>query len=50
MTPDLFPEHEQERRERLIEADTKALGLLDRIEALGLVAPGRTEREVERDI
>lgn len=41
---------EQTRLQSLIEAETKALKLLDRIEALGLVAAGRTEREVEQDI
>lgn len=41
---------EQTRLTNLIEAEAKALKLLDRIEALGFVAPGRTEREVEQDI
>lgn len=34
----------------LIAAEKKALELLDAIEAAGLIAPGRTELEVERDI
>ncbi len=38
------------RRERLIEAEGKALNLLDHIETLRLIAAGRTEREVEKDI
>lgn len=34
----------------LIAAERKGLALLDAIEAAGLVAPGRTELAVERDI
>ena len=34
----------------LLAAERKALALLDAIEAAGLIAPGRTELEVERDI
>jgi Xaa-Pro dipeptidase len=34
----------------LVAAEKKALDLLDAIEAAGLIAPGRTELEVERDI
>ena len=34
----------------LLAAERKALDLLDAIEAAGLIAPGRTELEVERDI
>jgi Xaa-Pro dipeptidase len=34
----------------LHDAEAKALALLDRVEALGLIAAGRTEREVEQDI
>lgn len=41
---------EQTRLASLIEAETKALKLLDRIEALRLVASGRMERDVEQDI
>ncbi|MDB5737927.1 MAG: aminopeptidase [Sphingomonas bacterium] len=41
---------ERHRLIRLVEAETKALALLDAIEAGGLIAAGRTEREVERDI
>lgn len=33
-----------------VAAERKALALLDMIEAQGLIAPGRTEREVEQDI
>lgn len=43
-------DHEQTRLTALMAAETKALDLLDRIEALGLIAAGRTEREVEQDI
>ena len=38
------------RHAELHAAEELALQLLDRIEALGLIAPGRTEREVEQDI
>lgn len=38
------------RRAKLHAAEGRAFALLDRIEALGLIAAGRTEREVERDI
>lgn len=41
---------EATRLAELIAAEEKALALLDRIEATGLIAPGRTERAVERDI
>lgn len=34
----------------LFDAERNALALLDRIEALGLIAAGRSERAVERDI
>jgi Xaa-Pro aminopeptidase len=34
----------------LLAAERKGLALLDAIEAAGLIAPGRTELEVERDI
>ena len=34
----------------LLDAERKALDLLDAIEAAGLIAPGRTEMAVERDI
>jgi len=34
----------------LFDAERKALALLDQIEALGFIAAGRREREVERDI
>jgi len=37
-------------RIRLVNAERKALALLDAIEAGGLIAAGRTEREVEKDI
>lgn len=39
-----------DRLAQLHAAEGRALALLDRIEALGLIAPGRTEREVENDI
>ncbi len=39
-----------DRLAALIAAEDKALALLDAIEAAGLVAPGRTEREIEKDI
>jgi Xaa-Pro aminopeptidase len=41
---------EAARRARLIEAEDRALALLDLIEAEGLIRPGRSEREVEADI
>jgi Xaa-Pro aminopeptidase len=41
---------EAARLARLIDAEEKALALLDMIEAQGLIRPGRTEREVEMDI
>jgi Xaa-Pro dipeptidase len=47
MTP---PVDEAERLKQLVAAEEQALALLDRIEALGFVAPGRNEREVEQDI
>lgn len=39
-----------DRLAELHAAEDKALALLDLIEARGLIAPGRTEREVEKDI
>jgi len=39
-----------ERRAALVAAETRALALFDAIEAGGLIAPGRTERQVEDDI
>ncbi|MEI9851663.1 MAG: M24 family metallopeptidase [Sphingomonas sp.] len=41
---------EAARLAALIAAETRALTLLDAIEAAGLIAAGRTEREVEQDI
>lgn len=41
---------EAARLAELIGAEQKALALLDRIEALGFIAPERTERAVEQDI
>lgn len=41
---------ETARLSALIEAEDRALALLDAIEAAGLVAPGRSERAIERDI
>jgi Xaa-Pro dipeptidase len=38
------------RHDRLVAAERQAFRLLDTIEQLGLIAPGRTEREVEQDI
>lgn len=34
----------------LIDAEKRALGLLDAVEGAGLLVPGRTERDVEQDI
>jgi Xaa-Pro dipeptidase len=42
--------NEGERRAALEAVQTKALTLFDAIEAGGLIAPGRTERDVEEDI
>ena len=42
--------NEHERLAALVVAEEKALALLDAIEAAGLIAVGRTEREVEKDI
>ncbi len=39
-----------ERRAALVAAEERASRLFDRVEALGLVAPGRTERAVTDDI
>ncbi len=44
---DLFPLIEDERRARLEQAQSRALGLFEAIERDGLVRPGVTEREVE---
>jgi Xaa-Pro aminopeptidase len=41
---------ETARLARLIRAERRALALLDAIEAIGVIQPGRTEREVEQDI
>lgn len=41
---------ETARLTALIEAEDHALALLDAIEATGLIAPGRSERAIERDI
>lgn len=49
-SPAPAPFDEAARRRHLIAAEDRALDLLDRIAALGLIAPGRTERAVERDI
>ncbi|MFT3965884.1 MAG: M24 family metallopeptidase [Sphingobium sp.] len=38
------------RQDRLLRAEGQAMALLARIEAEGLVRPGRSERDVERDI
>jgi Xaa-Pro dipeptidase len=47
---DLFPEREAERRTALEAAEAKALSLFAAIERDGLIAPGRSERDVEQDI
>jgi Xaa-Pro aminopeptidase len=49
---DLHPQPVDERQRllNLIAAEQRALALLDAIEAAGLIAPGRSEREVEKDI
>jgi Xaa-Pro aminopeptidase len=47
---DLFPGWESERRAALEAAQDKALALFDAIERGGLVAPGRRESDIERDI
>lgn len=39
-----------DRRAALLQAETRALGLLDTIEQKGIIAPGRTERAVEEEI
>ncbi len=41
---------EQDRLRALGAAEDRAMAMLDAIEAAGLIAPGRTEREVEADI
>ncbi len=41
---------EAQRLNALLAAEGRALALLDRIEALGLIAAGRAERDVEQDI
>jgi Xaa-Pro dipeptidase len=50
MNATIQPVDERHRRLRLVEAEQRALALLDAIEAGGLVTAGRTEREVEQDI
>ena len=50
MTSMMQPADERRRLTSLVEAEHKALSLLDAIEAEGLIAAGRTEREIERDI
>lgn len=47
---DMIALPEPERLAALVAAERRALALLDAIEAQGLIAPGRTEREVEQDI
>lgn len=42
--------HETARRARLVDAEQRAVALFDAIEAAGLIAPGRSERDVEREI
>jgi Xaa-Pro aminopeptidase len=50
MTTRLTADEEHSRHAQLIAAEADALALLDTIEELGLIAPGRTERAVEQDI
>jgi len=50
MTTILTDGDERQRHGDLVAAEARALALLDTIEELGLIAPGRTEREVEQDI
>ena len=44
------PLSDRARGEALFAAEAQALALLDRIETLGLIAPGRGERAIEDDI
>ena len=44
------PADDARRLANLVEAETRALSLLDAIEGAGLIVAGRTEREVEQDI
>ena len=44
------PADERHRLISLVKAEGKALSLLDAVEAAGLIAAGRTERAVEKDI
>jgi vanillate O-demethylase monooxygenase subunit len=46
----LSPAYEASRRASLIAAEERAVALFDAIETAGLVAAGRSERDVERDI
>ena len=41
---------EDERWAKLVAAETRALALLDAIEAAGLIAPGRSEGDVDADL
>lgn len=50
MLATLSADDEERRFRALVAAEDKALSLLDAIEAAGLIAPGRTEREIEQDI
>lgn len=43
-------EEERARRDALVAAEKRAEALIDEIEAAGLIAPGRSESEVEDDI
>lgn len=47
MTPDIT---EQDRRAALIAAEDRALALVERIVADGLIRPGRSERDIEQAI
>ncbi|MEI9850155.1 MAG: M24 family metallopeptidase [Sphingomonas sp.] len=50
MEASLVPTGEPTRLAELVAAEGRALALLDAIEAGELIAPGRSEREVEQDI
>ena len=50
METTITADEERQRHRDLIVAEGRALALLDAIEELGLIAPGRSEREVEQDI
>jgi Xaa-Pro aminopeptidase len=45
-----MPSTESRRRDEILRAQNTALALFEDIEALGLIAPSRTEKDVERDV